>query len=84
MSTALTSVSDFGVKVIVLSIVLTLLPSSPLSGFNYLLANLPYLNFLNWFLPITEMIVILESWLLVVSIYYSIIFLINYAGVAKS
>ena len=84
MGTALTSVSDFGVKVIVLSIVLTLLPSSPLSGFNYLLTNLPYLNFLNWFLPITEMIVILESWLLVVSIYYSIIFLINYAGVAKS
>lgn len=84
MGTALTSVSDFGVKVIVLSIVLTLLPSSPLSGFNYLVSNLPYLNFLNWFLPITEMIVILESWLLVVSVYYSIIFLINYAGVAKS
>lgn len=84
MGNALTSVTDFGVKVIVLSVVLTLLPSSPLSGFNYLLSNLPYLNFLNWFLPISEMIVILESWLLVVSIYYSIIFLINYAGVAKS
>lgn len=84
MGTALTSVSDFGVKVIILSVVLTLLPSSPLSGFSYLVSNIPYLNFLNWFLPISEMIVILESWLVVVSIYYSIIFLINYAGVAKS
>ena len=84
MNSGLSSVSDFGVKVIILSVVLTLLPSSPLSGFNYLISNLPYLNFLNWFLPISEMIVILESWLLVVSIYYSIIFLINYAGVAKS
>lgn len=84
MGTSLTAVSDFGVKVIILSVVLTLLPSSPLSGFSYLVSNIPYLNFLNWFLPISEMIVILESWLVVVSIYYSIIFLINYAGVAKS
>lgn len=84
MNSTLSTVSDFGVKVIILTVVLTLLPSSPLSNFNYLLTNLPYLNFLNWFLPISEMLVILESWLVVVSVYYSIIFLINYAGVAKS
>lgn len=81
---ALQTVSDFGVKVIVLSIVLTLLPSSPLSGFSYLLNQIPYLSFVNWILPVSEMIVVLESWLMVVSVYYSIIFLINYAGVAKS
>lgn len=84
MGNTLSTVSDFGVKVLILTVVLTLLPSSPLTGFNYLLSNIPYLNFVNWFLPISEMIVILESWLVVVSIYYSIIFLINYAGVAKS
>ena len=77
------NVSDFGVKVLILTIVLTLLPASPLSGFSYLVQNIPFLSFVNWFLPISEMIVILESWLLVVGIYYSIIFLVNYAGIVK-
>ena len=78
------NVSDFGVKVILLTIVLSLLPSSPFVGFNSIISGLPFLSYLNWFLPIPEMLVIFESWLVVVAIYYSILFILNYVGILKS
>lgn len=76
--------TEFGLKVLLLTVVVSLLPSSPFVGFSNLVSNIPYLSYLNWFLPISEMIVILESWLLIVSVYYTIIFLLNYVGVIKS
>lgn len=76
--------SDIGVKVLVISLVLSLLPVSPFVGFEYLLENIPFLSFVNWFLPIQEMVAILESWLLVVAVYYGILYLVNYAGIVKS
>lgn len=80
----MTQVSEFGVKVILLTVVVSLLPSSPFSNFNSLITGIPYLSYLNWFLPISEILVVLESWLVVVSIYYSILFVLNYVGVLKS
>lgn len=77
-------VSDIGIKIVVISIVLSLLPSSPFVGFNNLVQQIPYLSFLNWFLPINEMLVIIESWLVVVSVFYGILYLCNYAGILKS
>lgn len=77
-------VSDFAVKLLILTAVLSLLPSSPFVGFNYLISQVPYLNYLNWFLPIPEMIVILETWLSVVAIYYGLLFVLNYVGILKS
>ena len=65
-------VSDFGVKILILTAVLALLPSSPFNGFNYLIQQVPFLNYLNWFIPIPQIIVILESWLAIVAIYYTI------------
>lgn len=84
MNNALNAVSDLGVKVIIISIILALLPQSPFVGFSNLVNNIPYLSFVNWFLPISEMLAILESWLVVVSVYYGILYLINYTGLAKS
>lgn len=84
MNSALNAVSDLGVKVIIISVILALLPQSPFVGFTNLMNNIPYLSFVNWFLPISEMIAILESWLVVVSVYYGILYLINYTGLAKS
>ena len=80
----MTQVSDFGIKVILLTVVVSLLPSSPFTNFNSLITNIPYLGYLNWFLPISEILVVLESWLVVVSIYYSILFVINYVGIVKT
>lgn len=84
MNNALNAVSDLGVKVIIISIILGLLPQSPFVGFSSLVNQIPYLSFVNWFLPISEMLAILESWLVVVSVYYGILYLVNYTGLAKS
>ena len=76
--------SDLAVKVIVISLVLSILPASPFVGFSELCSNLPYLSFVNWFVPISEMLVIFEAWLIVVAVYYGILYLVNYAGLVKS
>lgn len=77
-------VSDFAVKVLILTAVVAMLPSSPFVGFTYLINQIPYLSFLNWILPIPEMIVIMESWLAIVAVYYTILFALNYVGILKS
>lgn len=77
-------INDLSIKLLVLTLVLTLLPSSPFVGFNYLINQIPFLGYLNWFLPIPEIIVIMETWLAVVAIFYSILYLLNYVGVLKS
>lgn len=77
-------VSDFAFKILLLSVVLAILPQSPFQGFSSLMASIPYISYLNWFLPISEMIVILESWLAIVAVYYSILYVLNYVGVLKS
>lgn len=77
-------INDLSIKLLVLTLILTLLPSSPFVGFNYLINQIPYIGYLNWFLPIPEIIVIMETWLAVVAIFYSILYLLNYVGVLKS
>ena len=77
-------VSDIAVRVLVISFVLALLPASPFQGFQYLTENIPYLSFVNWIVPIDEMLVITETWLVVVATYYGILYLVNYAEIAKS
>lgn len=77
-------ISDFGVKCLILAVVVSLLPNSPFTGFNYLLQQVPYLGYLNWFIPVPQIIVITEAWLAIVAIYYTILFGLNYVGILKS
>lgn len=76
--------SDIGVKLLLISFVLALLPASPFTGFAYLVEQLPYLSFVNWFVPISEMLAVLEAWLAVVVIYYGMLYILNYTGLVKS
>lgn len=76
--------TDIAVKVFVISVVLSLLPVSPFVGFSYLLESVPYVSILNFFLPISEILVLLESWLVIVAVYYGILYMANYAGILKS
>ena len=78
------SVTDFAFKVVVLTAVVALLPASPFVGFAYLVESVPFVGYLNWILPIGEIIVILESWLAIVATYYTILFALNYVGILKS
>lgn len=53
-----------------LSWVLALLPTSPFTSFLDSMETIPYLGWLNWFLPISEMIVIGEAWLVAIGTFY--------------
>ena len=77
-------INDFSVKVVILSFVLALLPKSPFVGFSSLVQEVPFISWLNWFLPISEMIVLFESLLVVIGVFYGILYLLNYVGVLKS
>lgn len=77
-------VSDFAVKVLILTAVLALLPTSPFVGFLGLVDSVPFVSYLNWFLPISDILAILEVWLSTVAIFYSILFALNYVGILKS
>lgn len=78
------AINDISVKILLLTGVLALLPSSPFTAFTYLMYQVPFLSALNWFLPISEMIAIMEAWLVIVAVYYSILFVLNYVGILKS
>lgn len=49
--------------------ILFFLPDSPLNLMSYE-PLAPYLNFLNYVLPIQEIITFLEAWLLCITVYY--------------
>lgn len=80
----LNSVSEIGIKLLLISFVLALLPSSPFTGFLYLVEEIPFLNYVNWILPVSEILAITETWLLVVTAYYGILYILNYTGLVKS
>lgn len=54
-----------------LSGVLSLFPQSPFAGFIADLDSFPYLGYINWFFPISEMISIASLWLTAIALYYA-------------
>lgn len=76
--------TDLAVKISLLTVVLSLLPLSPFQGLSYLMSNIPYLSYANYFFPLSEMVGILETWLVVVTAYYGILYIVNYVGIVKS
>lgn len=63
------SISNIGIFVIFGSFVISLLPESPFYGFISALDRLPYLQYVNWVLPVTEILAVLQVWLAAVSAY---------------
>lgn len=49
----------------------SLLPNSPFRQFIYAMEEIPYLKNLNWFLPVSEIIAIMQIWLTAVALYYT-------------
>lgn len=76
--------TDLGVKIVLLSVVLSLLPMSPFAGFSSLMSSIPFLSYANFFFPISEMLAVIETWLAVVATYYGILYIVNYVGIVKS
>ena len=77
------TLTDFGFKMFLLSIVFTLLPTSPFRQFITLFGDIPYLNYLNWFVPISDFAVIFEVWLSIVVVYYGYLFVLRFANGLK-
>lgn len=66
------SISNIGITLIFLSYVISRLPESPFRAFIGGIQSIPYLDVLNWFIPVSEMIAVLQAWLLAITGYYII------------
>ncbi len=53
-----------------LTIVFSILPTSPFSSAIDAIGNIPFLETLNWFIPIGTFIAIGEGWLLAIATFY--------------
>ena len=51
-------------------VITNILPMSPFRGFIQSIGQLPYLGWLNWFIPIQDLITIFGAWLGAVAIFY--------------
>ena len=51
--------------------VMLFLPMSPFQYFVDQIGVIPYLDNLNWFFPVSEAIVLLETWLAVLAVYFT-------------
>ena len=46
------------------------LPRSPVSRYLDAIEELPYLEYVNWFIPVSSILVVCETWLVCIGIYY--------------
>lgn len=47
-----------------------LLPKSPFTEFLGKFSEIPYLGYLNWFVPIREILIVMASWLSAIALFY--------------
>lgn len=80
---AIAGVTDWGIKLLLLTICLALLPQSPFATYVSLIDEIPFLNYLNWFVPIDGVFVVLQTWLQVVLIYCGYVIAHRYVGLVK-
>lgn len=53
-----------------LDALLSLFPTSPFVDFIADLSQLPFLGYLNWFVPVGEMLVVGVAWITAIGLYY--------------
>lgn len=62
-----------GLVLILLGSVMAALPTSPFRQVIALIdSSSPIFRYLNWFFPVSQMVAIMQAWLAVVAIYYTI------------
>lgn len=52
------------------SALLLILPTSPFQAYIQSFADLPYLGYLNWFIPIADLVIIGGVWLGAIALFY--------------
>ena len=63
---------------VIIAVIISVLPASPLSLYIDQIPALPWLSVLNWLVPVPEMIVIFESWLTAYVVYLAYKALMKY------
>ena len=53
-----------------LDLLMKAFPTSPFADTIEKFSKLPYLGYINWFVPVSEMVAIGSAWLLVIGVYY--------------
>lgn len=66
---------------IIASFVINLLPSSPFRAYVDQIGSIPFIKNLNWFIPVSEIIVVFETWLTCYTIILSYKVLMRYIKV---
>lgn len=66
------SIANIGIVLIFMSFALALLPVSPFNAFINSFGSIPYLDILNWFVPVSEALAIGEAWLAAITTYYTV------------
>ena len=80
---SIAGVTDWGWKMLILSVCLALLPQSPFASYVQLVDQIPYLRYLNWFVPISGIINVLQVYVQVVLIYYGYMVALRYSNGIK-
>lgn len=52
------------------NMLMEVLPTSPFQPFIQQFRELPFLQYLNWFIPVGQMITVLEAWLAAILVFY--------------
>lgn len=53
-----------------INMALSFLPNSPFRGFIDNITNIPYINFFNYFVPVSDFVAILTSWTAAIALFY--------------
>lgn len=70
--------SQMALTLLIGALVIALLPCSPFNMFLNALQSIPYLDWLNWFIPISTFISIGQAWLVAITTFYLASILLRY------
>lgn len=77
------TITDWGFKLLILTVLFGLLPQSPFATYISLVDNIPYLAYINWFIPVDGIFLVMQTWLQVVLIYCGYVVAMRYSGLVK-
>lgn len=66
------TIANIGLVLVFLTFALSMLPASPFVSFIEGMGTIPYLDVLNWFLPVSEMLAVGQAWLVAITAFYII------------
>lgn len=77
------TITDWGFRLLILSLCISLLPQSPFNAYIGYVDAIPYLSYLNWFIPIDGILLVMQAWLQVVLIYCGYMVALRYSHALK-